>query len=933
MAVHQQSLAHEVHNFVKNAHRLRGVLSETESMFKDINTCGNFDQEQTVVAEILAEERGELEHVLSDPPCFIILGQTCYAKASVVNEVFNQTVLPPIDDEDFDTKWRMARFKYGEQRTISRSIPGSYELVDNLTDNYHSWRTIPSQDLVLRDSEAREPVGTLPCLEVNLKHNVLKDDVQVILSPTNCSASLSEMVALYKEDVLPIVMYAIGADQLTEKDLEELKELHEAEPELPVFFVRVPPPLPLDLTDGPSRVNGVGPTNDYRNSNSKRNSKRNSAEYKIGLNLFQQLCDIGFLSMLPTSTEQVLQTLSSSTSSGSGEHVIMESELLENFDQFTPSLVQYTQRVLRQMLVAVAGVMNQIHGRCLKMIIMTAFDMQRDMMVTPRRLEFAREKECELYNSLMDIAMKKQDEIKTIIAETVQDMKEKLVAKAAEYDFIGVDISDSAEIRTARDLKICTGQVEELLLGALNNAIAGKLVESVDILRDSYTGTLTRCLESLEKADRDNNEHASTTEALKQIINAAYQVEITIRTSSSFVRILLEKMKQLIQSMPWKTPPRVDENWRKKMAQDMIKSLSEARLAKSICAQFKERLKNSHEQFSAALKQLEAKHSGRLEKTEEQRLKVRKIHAPKVAKLALESISMKDFISFGMPQLGREIGRGQYGVVYSCENWAGIHNCAIKSVVPPDEKHWNDLALEFFYTKNVPEHPRVAGLRGSVIDYSYGGGSSPAVYLIMDRMHRDLYAAIKTGLDWQSRLQVAIDVVEGMRFLHSQGLVHRDIKLKNVLMDKQNRGKITDLGFCKPEAMMSGSIVGTPIHMAPELFSGRYDNSVDVYAFGILFWYVCAGHVRLPFAFEQCTSKDQLWMSVKKGMRPEKLPHFDEECWELMQACWAGDQNKRPLLGDVEPQLKAILERFKISPAAHMAPNSKALHKLLSTNL
>ena len=64
---------------------------------------------------------------------------------------------------------------------------------------------------------------------------------------------------------------------------------------------------------------------------------------------------------------------------------------------------------------------------------------------------------------------------------------------------------------------------------------------------------------------------------------------------------------------------------------------------------------------------------------------------------------------------------------------------------------------------------------------------------------------------------------------------------------------------------MSGSIVGTPIHMAPELFSKRYDSSVDVYAFGILFWYVCAGHTQLPYAFEQCQDKEMLWTSVKRG--------------------------------------------------------------------
>ena len=65
--------------------------------------------------------------------------------------------------------------------------------------------------------------------------------------------------------------------------------------------------------------------------------------------------------------------------------------------------------------------------------------------------------------------------------------------------------------------------------------------------------------------------------------------------------------------------------------------------------------------------------------------------------------------------------------------------------------------------------------------------------------------------------------------------------------------------------MMSGSIVGTPLHMAPELITGRYDHSVDVYAFGVLFWYICAGSVRLPSHFEVCANKETLFTKVQQG--------------------------------------------------------------------
>ncbi|MEQ2167382.1 hypothetical protein GOODEAATRI_003655, partial [Goodea atripinnis] len=66
-----------------------------------------------------------------------------------------------------------------------------------------------------------------------------------------------------------------------------------------------------------------------------------------------------------------------------------------------------------------------------------AFDMQRDLQITPRRLEYTREKEGELFNSLMAIANRKQEEMKEMIVETLSSMKEQLLEDAANLEFTG----------------------------------------------------------------------------------------------------------------------------------------------------------------------------------------------------------------------------------------------------------------------------------------------------------------------------------------------------------------------------------------------------------------------------------------------------------------------------------------------------------------
>lgn len=102
-----------------------------------------------------------------------------------------------------------------------------------------------------------------------------------------------------------------------------------------------------------------------------------------------------------------------------------------------------------------------------------------------------------------------------------------------------------------------------------------------------------------------------------------------------------------------------------------------------------------------------------------------------------------------------------------------------------------------------------------------------------------------------------MDIVSGVKYLHSKGIIHRDLKPENILADENSRLKLADFGISKlmphDEADFQTS-VGTVTYMAPEVYLHQpYDKSVDVWALGIIFFEMAM----LNYPFSQSVS---IWL-------------------------------------------------------------------------
>lgn len=264
------------------------------------------------------------------------------------------------------------------------------------------------------------------------------------------------------------------------------------------------------------------------------------------------------------------------------------------------------------------------------------------------------------------------------------------------------------------------------------------------------------------------------------------------------------------------------------------------------------------------------------------------------------------------------LGRGSAGTVWLGEGPDGP--VAIK-LLREDLASDQELVSRFVQERTALlglDHPHVVSVRDLVVD-----GNDLA--LVMDLVRG---TDLRTRLDRERRLApeaavaVVADVADGLAAAHAAGVVHRDVKPENVLLDMQgplgpggsHPALLTDFGVAKlidtPRRTRATKIIGTPDYLAPEIVEGLPPRAaVDIYALATVLYELLAGFT--PFGGGHPGAV--LRRHVTETVVP--LPGIPDELWQLLVQCLAKAPASRLRASELSARLRELLPML-----AGMAP-------------
>jgi serine/threonine protein kinase/formylglycine-generating enzyme required for sulfatase activity len=243
-----------------------------------------------------------------------------------------------------------------------------------------------------------------------------------------------------------------------------------------------------------------------------------------------------------------------------------------------------------------------------------------------------------------------------------------------------------------------------------------------------------------------------------------------------------------------------------------------------------------------------------------------------------------------------EIARGGMGAVYKALHPQFKKIIAIKEVRAdlannPDILQRFEQEVELL--AQLPTHPNIVTVRDALV-------SEGKLYIVMDYIEGDTLGdlTVEASLDVQHGAALLDQILSGLEAIHSRGIVHRDLKSNNILIDYQGNAYITDFGIAEYTNQQTNAIVmATPRYAAPELLDGRLrrggtDQQIDIYAAGILAYEIFLGESVFRQAFSDVYSGQQ------SGSAENWLS------WQINLAKIA------PKLNQIKPQFPKALSRI-----------------------
>ena len=233
----------------------------------------------------------------------------------------------------------------------------------------------------------------------------------------------------------------------------------------------------------------------------------------------------------------------------------------------------------------------------------------------------------------------------------------------------------------------------------------------------------------------------------------------------------------------------------------------------------------------------------------------------------------------GRYRVTRKLGAGGMADVYLAEDEELGRRVAIKIL---NERHAND---DSFVERFRREAKNAAGLSHPNIVSIYDRGEAEGTYYIAmeyldGRTLKELLIA-RGPMPIADAIHYTRQILNALRFAHKKGVVHRDIKPHNVMVDGDGRLKVTDFGIARAGASQmteAGAIVGTAQYLSPEQARGAaVDQRSDLYSIGVVLYEMLTGNV--PFTGESPVEIAMKHLSdtprPPSSIRPEIPPDLD----------------------------------------------------------